>query len=144
MGRVFRRWSTSEKFSWKKRLSRRARKKRLGNDTNMQQVENLDADPEYKRFGSYIDKVLSTFDSIQEWQDMIAFLTKLIKTLQSFQKFTVIPRKLLVAKRLAQTLNPALPAGVHSKSLEAYAMICKISGVSTFDMAKLHNLNQPL
>ena len=110
----------------------------------MQQVENLDADPEYKRFGSYIDKVLSTFDSIQEWQDMIAFLTKLIKTLQSFQKFTVIPRKLLVAKRLAQTLNPALPAGVHSKSLEAYAMICKISGVSTFDMAKLHNLNQPL
>jgi hypothetical protein len=94
-------------------------------------MENKDETLDFKRYSAAIEKVLATFDVIQEWQDMISFLTRLIKTLQSFQKFTNIPNKLLIAKRLAQTLNPALPAGVHSKTLEVYVIICKIAGVHT-------------
>lgn len=37
-----------------------------------------------------------------------------------------------MAKRLAQCLNPALPAGVHSKALEVYAQIFKTIGVYHF------------
>jgi hypothetical protein len=45
-------------------------------------------------------------------------------------QFKEIPRKLVVAKRLAQCLNPALPTGVHQRALEVYAHILAILGVS--------------
>jgi hypothetical protein len=44
--------------------------------------------------------------------------------------YTEIPRKLIVAKRLAQCLNPALPSGVHQRALDVYAVIFAIIGVS--------------
>ena len=34
-----------------------------------------------------------------------------------------MPRKLLIGKRLAQCLHPALPSGVHLKALECYNLI---------------------
>jgi len=43
--------------------------------------------------------------------------------------FKEIPRKLIVAKRLAQCLNPALPTGVHQRALAVYAHILSILGV---------------
>ncbi len=45
------------------------------------------------------------------------------QTLQAHAGFNVVPRKLIVAKRLAQCLNPALPSGVHQKVLEVYEQI---------------------
>lgn len=36
---------------------------------------------------------------------------------------TDVPHKALVAKRLAQCLDPALPSGVHQKALESYAYV---------------------
>lgn len=39
-----------------------------------------------------------------------------------------IPSKALVAKRLAQCLNPSLPSGVHQKSLEVYNHIFSVIG----------------
>ena len=47
-------------------------------------------------------------------------------------QFKEIPRKLVVAKRLAQCLNPALPTGVHQRALEVYAHILAVLGVSLF------------
>lgn len=41
-----------------------------------------------------------------------------------------MPFKLNLAKRLAQCLNPALPAGVHQKTLEIYEIIFRKIGVS--------------
>ena len=35
----------------------------------------------------------------------------------------VVPNKVIVAKRLAQCLNPTLPSGVHQKALEVYEYI---------------------
>jgi len=51
------------------------------------------------------------------------------KTFQSYMQFKEIPRKLIVAKRLAQCLNPALPTGVHQRALDVYAHILAVSGV---------------
>jgi hypothetical protein len=40
----------------------------------------------------------------------------------------VIPSKSLVARRLAQCLNPTLPSGVHQKALEVYNYIFSMIG----------------
>jgi hypothetical protein len=37
---------------------------------------------------------------------------------------------MLVAKRLAQCLNPALPSGVHQKTLEVYSIVFTAAGPS--------------
>jgi hypothetical protein len=44
-------------------------------------------------------------------------------------QFKEIPRKIVVAKRLSQCLNPALPTGVHQRALDVYAHILGIIGV---------------
>ena len=41
----------------------------------------------------------------------------------------VIPHSDTVATRLSQSLNPALPSGVHQKALEVYAYIFSVIGV---------------
>lgn len=57
---------------------------------------------------------------------------QLLKTRQSIQahppNITAVPSKSIVAKRLAQCLNPALPSGVHQKALEVYAYIFSMIG----------------
>jgi hypothetical protein len=45
-------------------------------------------------------------------------------------QFKEIPYKLIVAKRLAQCLNPALPTGVHQRALDVYTHILSVLGVS--------------
>lgn len=49
--------------------------------------------------------------------------------------YTDIPRKLIVAKRLAQCLNPALPSGVHQRALDVYSHILGTIGVSLLQPA---------
>ena len=51
------------------------------------------------------------------------------QTLEAYQQFKEIPRKLVVAKRLAQCLNPALPTGVHQRALDVYSHIFAVLGV---------------
>lgn len=43
----------------------------------------------------------------------------------------IVPHKVLVAKRLAQCLNPSLPSGVHQKTLEVYTYIFDLIKVWT-------------
>ena len=43
--------------------------------------------------------------------------------------YSEIPRKLIISKRLAQCLNPALPSGVHQRALDVYAFIFKLIGI---------------
>lgn len=63
-----------------------------------------------------------------EWADFISFLGRLLKVLQSAPKYNVIPTKLIVAKRLSQCLNPALPTGVHTRALDVYTHIFTVLG----------------
>ncbi|XP_067401392.1 protein dopey-2 isoform X2 [Emydura macquarii macquarii] len=48
--------------------------------------------------------------------------------LQSNLKYSLLPRRLIISKRLSQCLHPALPSGVHLKALETYEIIFKIIG----------------
>lgn len=95
-----------------------------------------------------MEKCLQSFESVNEWADVISFLSRLgkvskylfylillilfliFKVFQSFPTFKEIPFKLNLAKRLAQCLNPALPAGVHQKTLEVYEMVFRKIGVN--------------
>ncbi|KAJ1972584.1 hypothetical protein H4R34_005361, partial [Dimargaris verticillata] len=85
--------------------------------------EEFKDDPKYTKYVQQVERILQSFDYINEWADVTAFLTKLRKAFQSYQQFHVIPATPTVAKRLAQCLNPALPTGVHQKTLELYTFI---------------------
>lgn len=53
----------------------------------------------------------------------------ILQTLQASPNVNSIPKKLVVAKRLSQCLNPALPSGVHQRALEVYQHILTAIGV---------------
>lgn len=97
-------------------------------------TSRLLGDPQFKRFTSALETALALFDTLHEWPDIIGFLSKITRILSSFSQFPVVPRKTLVAKRLAQCLNPALPSGVHTKTLEVYGLIFQIAGQSQLAM----------
>ncbi|CED83410.1 Dopey and related predicted leucine zipper transcription factors [Phaffia rhodozyma] len=89
----------------------------------------LSNDSQWKKYQTQIDRSLQSFESIKEWADFISFLSKLLKTIQTFPGFNEIPRKLLIAKRLAQCLTPALPSGVHQRALDVYGHILSVIGL---------------
>ncbi|PFH37119.1 hypothetical protein BESB_035770 [Besnoitia besnoiti] len=92
--------------------------------------------PEARRYEAEVLAVLHSFDKAKEWADLNNCLQKLLRvfsppTTSSFAFsaaapppfFPFIPHKAVVAKRLAQCLNPLLPSGVHTRALETYAAI---------------------
>ena len=110
------------------------------------------SDPKYKKYAQQVDRCLNSFDNVHEWADFIAFLKQLLKvrripvqagftgadysylakTLQAYLQFKEIPRKVIVAKRLSQCLNPALPTGVHQRALDVYTHILGVIGVRIY------------
>ncbi|TFY63318.1 hypothetical protein EVJ58_g3324 [Rhodofomes roseus] len=86
------------------------------------------SDPKYKKYTQQVERCLNSFDSVHEWADFISFLKQLLKTFEAYQQFKEIPRKLVVAKRLSQCLNPALPTGVHQRALDVYSHIFAVLG----------------
>lgn len=108
---------------------------------------NYASDPKYKKYVQQVEKCLNAFDNVHEWADCIAFLKQLLKvrpsalpvknraaeqspqTFQTYMQFKEIPKKLIVAKRLSQCLNPALPTGVHQRALDVYSHILQVRGV---------------
>uniref|UniRef100_A0A1A7XN10 Dopey family member 2 n=1 Tax=Iconisemion striatum TaxID=60296 RepID=A0A1A7XN10_9TELE len=92
-----------------------------------EEVELLN-DYRYRNYASVIEKALRNFESSSEWADLISSLGKLNKALQSNLRYSLLPKRLIIGKRLAQCLHPALPSGVHLKALETYEVIFKIIG----------------
>ncbi|CAN9497675.1 unnamed protein product [Ophioblennius macclurei] len=88
----------------------------------------LQNDYRYRSYASVIEKALRNFESSSEWADLISSLGKLNKALQSNLRYSLLPKRLIIGKRLAQCLHPALPSGVHLKALETYEIIFKIIG----------------
>lgn len=80
-------------------------------------------DRNYRRYSDGIDRCLQQFDAVNEWAGVISFLSRLLRILQQFVQYDTIPKKLTMSKRLAQCLNPALPSGVHQKTIEVYNQI---------------------
>ncbi|KAK6309739.1 hypothetical protein J4Q44_G00196200 [Coregonus suidteri] len=94
-------------------------------DPEEQELQN---DYRYRSYASVIEKALRNFESSSEWADLISSLGKLNKALQSNLRYSLLPKRLIIGKRLAQCLHPALPSGVHLKALETYEVIFKIIG----------------
>ncbi|KAG7503861.1 hypothetical protein JOB18_046188 [Solea senegalensis] len=88
----------------------------------------LQNDYRYRSYSAVIEKALRNFESSSEWADLISSLGKLNKALQSNLRYSLLPKRLIIGKRLAQCLHPALPSGVHLKALETYEVIFKIIG----------------
>ena len=51
-----------------------------------------------------------------------------LQVLSTHMKYSTIPKKVTIGKRLAQCLHPALPSGVHLKAIETYDIIFKCIG----------------
>ncbi|TAQ89772.1 hypothetical protein B7494_g1880 [Chlorociboria aeruginascens] len=84
-------------------------------------------DKAFRRYASGVERSLSLFDTaLQEWADYISFLGRLLKAHPT--TIAAVPSKAIVAKRLAQCLNPSLPSGVHQKALEVYGFIFTMIG----------------
>ncbi|KAI7962497.1 hypothetical protein MJO28_000591 [Puccinia striiformis f. sp. tritici] len=92
------------------------------------QEKALASDSKFRKYASLLERTLLSIDQVNEWADFITFLAKLLKTLQSYPQYSIIPHKLIVAKRLSQCLNPALPQGVHQRALDVYAYILTTIG----------------
>ncbi|VDL23321.1 unnamed protein product [Hymenolepis diminuta] len=94
----------------------------------MSRKANLESDSKYRAYSAAIDKCLKSFEYSNEWADLISSLVRLIKLIQQYDRYDVIPKKRLLGKRLAQCLHPALPPGVHCKTLECFDLIFRIMG----------------
>ncbi|KAJ9069085.1 hypothetical protein DSO57_1022104 [Entomophthora muscae] len=86
-------------------------------------ASELAKDPKFIKFTAVVERTLTGFEAVAEWADVSSFLNKLLKSFEAYPQFNTIPHKLLLAKRLAQCLNPALPTGVHQKALSVYACV---------------------
>ena len=108
---------------WKTSAAKRAEK-----SWALQTERALYSDAKFKKYLALVERTLASFDSVSEWADFISFLARLHKAIQAYPSYNVIPRKLIVAKRLAQCLNPALPSGVHQRALDVYHHILSVIG----------------
>ncbi|EDV20549.1 uncharacterized protein TRIADDRAFT_31667, partial [Trichoplax adhaerens] len=95
----------------------------------MEEDNQLLNNARYRQYATAMDKALKSFESSSEWADLIASLGKVIKAIQSYPTFTKLPRRVVIGKRLAQCLHPALPSGVHLKALETYDVIFQRIGI---------------
>jgi hypothetical protein len=87
-------------------------------------LENLyKQHPKFRVFQEDLLSSLSSFERVQEWPDLIKCLARVNKVLAKHTGMDHIPCLVLLCKRLAQSLNPGLPSGVHLKALETYAVL---------------------
>ncbi len=71
------------------------------------------------------NKILLKFNNAKEWSDLIQILKNLKENLVKYSSSNMgnLTDKITLAKRLAQCLNPNLPAGVHETCLDVYSML---------------------
>ncbi|KAI4292037.1 hypothetical protein PAPHI01_1311 [Pancytospora philotis] len=67
-------------------------------------------------------KRLEAFKGAEEWSDFIAMLSAVNAVIEKYNEPRV-PHTATLVKRLNQCLSPLLPAGVHMKTLETYALL---------------------
>uniref|UniRef100_A0A3Q3EVP0 DOP1 leucine zipper like protein B n=1 Tax=Labrus bergylta TaxID=56723 RepID=A0A3Q3EVP0_9LABR len=69
----------------------------------------LQNDYRYRNYASVIEKALRNFESSSEWADLISSLGKLNKALQSNLRYSLLPKRLIIGKRLAPVSAPSSP-----------------------------------
>lgn len=85
----------------------------------------------YRRYHATIERALTLFDVNSDWADYIAFLSRLLKSLDTGKPdgLTDIPCKTRIALCLSRCLQPHLPSGVHQKALDVYNEVFSIIGL---------------
>ncbi|CAK7909265.1 protein dopey [[Candida] anglica] len=87
-----------------------------------------------KRYYQQVERALASFDSLEEWADYIAFLSRLQKSLQLNEgAASFVPFAGQVAHKLALCLAAKLPNGVHQKTLSLYDSIFSAVSSETLD-----------
>lgn len=92
-----------------------------------------------KRYSQLVEKALLTFESLDEWADYIAFLSRLQKALLLSEDTKLahntnwIPHSSQVANKLSLCLSSRLPNGVHQKTLSIYESIFTSLSIDTFN-----------
>lgn len=110
----------------------------------------LGNDNRYKGYIGAMERILRQYESTNEWADFIPYLARIkkvrfqmeiltlrksdsilslcsfSKTIESYSQYQCIPKRITLCKHLAQCLHPALPSGVHLKTLEVYEAIFRI------------------
>ena len=84
------------------------------------------ANKEYERFEKKLLSILNSTANAKSWSDLIPGLKEILNHVNKNQKvidFSQISIKHLLAKRLAQCLNPEFPNAVHEVVLEIYKII---------------------
>lgn len=85
----------------------------------------------YRRYHATIERALTLFDVNSDWADYIAFLTRLLKSLETGKPegLTDVPCRARIALCLSRCLQPHLPSGVHQKALDVYSEVFSIIGL---------------
>eukprot|EP00866_Antonospora_locustae_P001716 jgi/Antlo1/1716/1867 len=75
-----------------------------------------------KKYQTEIERKLDAFKYAREWSDFVSLLSGVDATINAYE-CDFVPKTKMLCKRLMQCLNPALPAGVHSRALQTYALV---------------------
>ena len=71
------------------------------------------------------EKILPRFNNAKDWSDLMTIIKNLKENVKKYNdcNMFLISDKVLLSKRLAQSLNPSLPDGLHEITLEVYDML---------------------
>ena len=81
---------------------------------------------EKERLEKKLSSILSAASSAKAWSDLLPITKDILQLLAKktdVVNFSKLSNKLLLAKRLAQCLNPECPSGVHEVVLDIYYLI---------------------
>lgn len=98
----------------------------------------------FNRYHAEVLRILDKFKRANEWSDFIEPLDSLCSTFKRYNA-GYIPCVPQLIKRLNQLLNPALPGGVHMKTIECYDVIFEYTSkenlIKDFDVLTLGLFN---
>ena len=83
-------------------------------------------DKEKEKFEKKLSSILSASTSAKAWSDLLPITREIFTLLDKTKEninFSKLSNKLLLAKRLAQCLNPECPGGVHEVVIDIYYII---------------------
>ena len=98
---------------------------------------------ENEKFEKKLLSILNSSASAKAWSDLLPITKEILSHLNKYKKdidFATISSKHMLAKRLAQCLNPEFPHGVHEVVLEVYKILIN-NIMLRHDMKLLDNLS---
>ena len=81
---------------------------------------------EFKKFNNNINSLLTNLAGAASWSDLLPVFKEMLKLVKIQNKnfnYSLIKEKITLSKRLAQSLSPECPGGVHEVVIEIYNII---------------------